>query len=207
MEPSRQIDQNQNLNAVYIDQFGSGGKTSVRVQAPPGGQSHFALGWSDNDNYQQPQRQGRKRFENPNPSSQNPPMNSEPRQGRRKFGNVYPNDHENAGNPPENYGNRGGNYGNERGVPATEQRQIRRRFGNNPNPDPTPIPRSQQNAANHPEPEPYPRGRRGYANQESAGAFGYDNPQPVHTNVRVSNNPGGRSQIVFGCDNTNYYKK
>ena len=60
MEPGRSIDHAQNTNAVYIDQFGAGGKTSVRVHAPPGGESHFSIGWGGNDQPEPQQRQGRR---------------------------------------------------------------------------------------------------------------------------------------------------
>ena len=35
----------QNINARYIDKFNSGGTTSVKTHAPPGGKSSFTLGW------------------------------------------------------------------------------------------------------------------------------------------------------------------
>lgn len=35
----------QNINARYIDKFNSGGTTSIRTHAPPGGKSNFSLGW------------------------------------------------------------------------------------------------------------------------------------------------------------------
>lgn len=37
---------NQNINARYLDKFGSG-TTSVRTNAPPGGHSTFSLGWGN----------------------------------------------------------------------------------------------------------------------------------------------------------------
>ena len=39
------VDQ-QNMNARYLDKFGSG-TSSVRLHAPPGGKSSFSLGWGD----------------------------------------------------------------------------------------------------------------------------------------------------------------
>lgn len=35
----------QNINARYIDRFGSNKITSTRIHAPPGGKSTFSLGW------------------------------------------------------------------------------------------------------------------------------------------------------------------
>ncbi len=35
----------QNINARYIDKFNSGGTTSIKTHAPPGGKSSFTLGW------------------------------------------------------------------------------------------------------------------------------------------------------------------
>lgn len=46
-DPGHNIDSSQNQNAVFIDQFGKSGKTSTRINAPPGGQDHFSLGWGN----------------------------------------------------------------------------------------------------------------------------------------------------------------
>lgn len=112
----------QNTNAVYLDNYGKGGKTSIRTLNPPGGQSHFSLGWDNNNQAppQEPQRFGRKRID------PNPPYDP------HAFGNVNRK-------PNQAYNNAGG----------------------------------------------------------------------VHTSVKVSSNPGGRSNIVFGTDNINYddYRK
>ena len=69
MDRGRQIDNIQNVNARFIDQFGKSGKTSTRIIHPPGGEDHFSLGWgfeepSPNYSY------GRKRFDQPNPHAQ-----------------------------------------------------------------------------------------------------------------------------------------
>ena len=47
MDRGRQIDNTQNVNARYIDNFGPNQKTSVRTTNPPGGKSSFSLGWSE----------------------------------------------------------------------------------------------------------------------------------------------------------------
>ena len=66
MDKGRQIDNIQNTNARFIDQFGKSGKTSTRITHPPGGEDHFTLGWG----YEEPKQKytfGRKRFDQPNP--------------------------------------------------------------------------------------------------------------------------------------------
>ena len=57
MDRGRQIDNIQNSNAVFLDKFGKSGKTSTKVINPPGGSSHFSLGWDDSQNNNQPQKQ------------------------------------------------------------------------------------------------------------------------------------------------------
>ena len=69
MDRGRQIDNIQNTNARFIDQFGKCGKTSTKITHPPGGEDHFSLGWG----YEEPQPKytyGRKRFDLPNNQSQ-----------------------------------------------------------------------------------------------------------------------------------------
>ena len=70
MDRGRQIDNIQNTNARYLDQFGKNGKTSTRVIHPPGGEDHFSLGWSY-DEPPQKYKYGRKRFDQPNPEPKN----------------------------------------------------------------------------------------------------------------------------------------
>ena len=43
MDRGREIDNAQNTNAVYIDKYGNGGKTSVKTSNPPGGKSNFSF--------------------------------------------------------------------------------------------------------------------------------------------------------------------
>ena len=65
MDRGRQIDNIQNTNARFLDQFGKCGKTSTRVIHPPGGEDHFSLGWG----YEEPLPKytyGRKIFDQPN---------------------------------------------------------------------------------------------------------------------------------------------
>ena len=50
MDRGREIDNAQNTNAVYIDKYGNGGKTSVKTSNPPGGKSHFSFGGVDRKN-------------------------------------------------------------------------------------------------------------------------------------------------------------
>ncbi len=69
MDRGRQIDNIQNTNARFLDQFGKCGKTSTRVIHPPGGEDHFSLGWG----YEEPPpkyQYGRKRFDQPSPQTQ-----------------------------------------------------------------------------------------------------------------------------------------
>lgn len=61
MDRGRQIDHNQNTNAVYLDQYGQAGKTSVKIHNPPGGATHFSLAWG-NEPENKP-KIGRRRFE------------------------------------------------------------------------------------------------------------------------------------------------
>lgn len=60
MDRGRQIDNIQNTNAVFIDHYGNRGKTSVKTSNPPGGQSHFSLGWSQPEPQQEKQTQNSK---------------------------------------------------------------------------------------------------------------------------------------------------
>ena len=65
MDRGRQIDNIQNTNARFIDQFGKCGKTSTRITHPPGGEDHFSLGWG----YEEAEPKyiyGKKRFDLPN---------------------------------------------------------------------------------------------------------------------------------------------
>lgn len=64
MDRGRYMDMIQNQNAVYLDNFRAQGKTSVKIVNPPGGKSHFSLGWNDENDYQtETRRYGRKRFD------------------------------------------------------------------------------------------------------------------------------------------------
>ena len=68
MDKGRQIDNIQNVNARFIDQFGKCGKTSTRITQPPGGEDHFTLGWG----YEEPKPKytfGQKRFDQPYPQT------------------------------------------------------------------------------------------------------------------------------------------
>ena len=68
MDRGRQIDNIQNTNARFLDQFGKCGKTSIRVIHPPGGEDHFSLGWGY-DETPPKYTYGRKRFDQPKPHS------------------------------------------------------------------------------------------------------------------------------------------
>ena len=57
MDRGRQIDNAQNSNAVFLDRFGKSGKTSTKVINPPGGSSHFSLGWDQPEPNTQSQKQ------------------------------------------------------------------------------------------------------------------------------------------------------
>jgi hypothetical protein len=72
MDRGRYMDMVQNQNAVYLDNFRSQGKTSVKIVNPPGGKSNFSLGWGydENANQPEPQKYGRKRFDQNNNNNQ-----------------------------------------------------------------------------------------------------------------------------------------
>ena len=62
MDRGRQIDNIQNTNARYIDQFGKSGRTSTKITHPPGGEDHISLSWQTNE--PEPMyKYGKKRFE------------------------------------------------------------------------------------------------------------------------------------------------
>ena len=93
MDRGRQIDNIQNANARFIDQFGKCGKTSTRVIHPPGGEDHFSLGWG----YEEPKPKytyGRKRFDQPNPPppSQSNAYNAYNRNMNQRSNIVFGND-------------------------------------------------------------------------------------------------------------------
>ena len=127
------MDNAQNTNARFVDNFGNG-KTSVKTSNPPGGKSSFSLGWDDtatdynkytstkknfndikqqsvsdnnyNNNYQpQPQQQGRK-------------FNSQQQQNQQNFNNY-------------NYGNGNGNQ--------QQQQYQQPQVISNPNPPKTSV--------------------------------------------------------------------
>ena len=65
MDRGRQIDNIQNTNARYFDNFGKNGKTSTKITHPPGGEDHISL--SLKTNYPEPKyTYGKKRFEQSN---------------------------------------------------------------------------------------------------------------------------------------------
>ena len=93
MDRGRQIDNIQNANARFIDQFGKCGKTSTRVIHPPGGEDHFSLGWG----YEEPKPKytyGRKRFDQPNshPPSQSNAYNAYNRNMNQRSNIIFGND-------------------------------------------------------------------------------------------------------------------
>ena len=69
MDKGRIMDNAQNNNARYIDNFNNAGKTSVKTSNPPGGKSSFSLGWDNsNDDYNPAPK---KNFKNLNQQNQN----------------------------------------------------------------------------------------------------------------------------------------
>jgi len=82
MDRGRQIDNTQNVNARWIDQYNQTNKTSVKIANPPGGKSSFSLGWTDPEPV--PQRNANA-TRNENLSNFND--NQQP-QGNRNFGNL-----------------------------------------------------------------------------------------------------------------------
>lgn len=73
----------QNVNARFIDKFNSNGTTSVKLHAPPGGQSSIQLGWdnSSSNNYKK----------NDNYSVYNKMNQNEPSQGNKNFKSLNQN--------------------------------------------------------------------------------------------------------------------
>ena len=54
VDRGRMIDHIQNVNAMKIDRFGATGITSTRVIHPPGGETHWHLGWGNDQVEEQP---------------------------------------------------------------------------------------------------------------------------------------------------------
>ena len=70
MDKGRQIDKEQNINALHFDKFRTNGKTCTKITHPPGGEAHINLSWEINEpepNY----KYGRKRFEQNNFNNNN----------------------------------------------------------------------------------------------------------------------------------------
>ena len=62
MDRGRQIDNIQNTNARFFDNYGKIGKTSTKITHPPGGEDHISLSWGTNE--PEPKNTyGKKRFE------------------------------------------------------------------------------------------------------------------------------------------------
>lgn len=104
MDKGRIMDNAQNNNARFVDQFGTSGKTSIKTHAPPGGKSSFSLGWSDNDNVPQ-QTQQKRNFGNLNQNQQSQPMmnndynNYNQQQPQLQYNNNYSNNQQQQQNP------------------------------------------------------------------------------------------------------------
>ena len=65
MDRGRQIDNIQNTNARFFDNYGKSGKTSTKITHPPGGEDHISLSWGTNE--PEPKNTyGKKRFEQSN---------------------------------------------------------------------------------------------------------------------------------------------
>ena len=99
MDKGRQIDHNQNVNARFIDNFGTSQKTSVKIANPPGksffkflgGKSSFSLGWDNNAEVVKPSK--KKAVEQNNNNNQEDPWSTSSTYGNAKK------------KPVENYGN------------------------------------------------------------------------------------------------------
>ena len=65
MDRGRQIDNIQNTNARFFDNYGKSGKTSTKITHPPGGEDHISLSWGTNEP-EQKNTYGKKRFEQSN---------------------------------------------------------------------------------------------------------------------------------------------
>lgn len=104
MDRGRQIDNSQNVNARWIDQFNQQGKTSVKTSNPPGGKSSFSLGWTEPEPV--PQRNvNNGRNEN---SANN--VNNQEKANWGKFKNRNSNDNS------SNYNDDSNNYNNNENV-------------------------------------------------------------------------------------------
>ena len=66
MDKGRQIDNIQNTNARFFDNYGKSGKTSTKISHPPGGVDHISLSWETNNNPEPKYTYGKKRFEQSN---------------------------------------------------------------------------------------------------------------------------------------------
>ena len=128
MDNSRQMDNIQNSNAIYLDKFGKCGKTSTKVSNPPGGKDHFSLGWDEPKSNLEPQKQ----------SSTKPRIERKKEEAPRTIPTKYhPKTQINTYEPPKDIQNK------------------------------------------------------------------------QHTSIKINQNPGGKSNIIFGNDDSNYdhYRK
>ena len=91
------MDNAQNNNARYVDNFGNNNKTSVKTTNPPGGKSSFSLGWTEpeaqqapkknynndqsNNNYNQPMNDYNQPKNNYNQQQQQQPQQQQQQQG------------------------------------------------------------------------------------------------------------------------------
>lgn len=106
MDRGRIIDNVQNTNARFIDNFGSSNKTSVRTTNPPGGKSSFSLGWSEPE---QPVNRNKNTNNNKNFNSDYNTYNNSNINNTSKNNNYNPeinnNSNANSGNFFNNFGN------------------------------------------------------------------------------------------------------
>ena len=100
MDRGRIMDNAQNNNARYVDQFGNSGKTSVKTMEPPGGKSSFSLGWEQPEVQQQQPKRNFNNMNNQQNNQQNNYDNNDYQQPKRNSNqaqqqqqsNVFQND-------------------------------------------------------------------------------------------------------------------
>merc|ERR1712032_506754 len=91
MDKGRIMDNAQNNNARFVDNYGQQGKTSVKTSNPPGGKSSFSLGWSENDSQPQPQQKRNFGNLNQNQQQQSDIYNQQPQyDNQQQQGNQIP---------------------------------------------------------------------------------------------------------------------
>lgn len=115
MDRGRAIDNAQNTNARFIDNFGTSNKTSVRITNPAGGKSSFSFGWCEPEvapvNKNRNQNNNASNNMNNNFKDNNSvPLNNNNNYNNpnNNYNNPNPNNYNNT-NPNNNYNNNNNN--------------------------------------------------------------------------------------------------